>query len=573
MPLPKKAPTPGNSYNFPPGVYTALSAAPPPGVALSFYGGAGPNNLIQFESHAVVAGIDKSSPIVLVCEMRLPNTNSFAESTKETILVIVVFLTSLTVSVTAFFYEKQRNDLFAQEQFDQEIVIVESNLRQTFNAYAQVLRSGVSLFQATDHVDRAVWRDFIGNLDLEVNFPGILGISFNALLHSKAELDTYEALMQSTDLASFTIRPGGDQAHYVPIVYLEPSTDQNRGALGFDIYSEANRRAAIDRAFASNAPSMTSRITLVQDGDASSDGIKAGVLVILPILPEQLDPTRPNIDQSNGVIVSVFRIRDLMDATLRDETGQSTVQRKFVNLQEVTPDGEVLDLLLIDVPKDHDPKHHVQRTFELFGKTWRLTAHSSTVFEAGHRQIGHLTILFAGLLVTVLLTLTVAAQAARNRDSRASADALRKSNARIALLMKEINHRSKNLLSLVQAIARQTSAGNPEDFTQSFGRRLSSLSASQDLLVKNKWQDIELKDLLKAQLAHFKDLLDTRIVLSGPVTYLDAANAQTFSMAIHELATNATKYGALSNDTCARTDRKDLPHAVGRKGRTPGVRA
>jgi PAS domain S-box-containing protein len=120
----------------------------------------------------------------------------------------------------------------------------------------------------------------------------------------------------------------------------------------------------------------------------------------------------------------------------------------------------------------------------------------------------------------------------------------------IHLLMREINHRAKNMLSLVQAIARQTAAApEPENFVEHFTERIQALAANQDLLVRNEWQGVDVEDLVRAQLAHFADLVESRITAHGPPVRLNAAAAQAIGLAIHELSTNAGKYGALSVDT------------------------
>jgi PAS domain S-box-containing protein len=116
------------------------------------------------------------------------------------------------------------------------------------------------------------------------------------------------------------------------------------------------------------------------------------------------------------------------------------------------------------------------------------------------------------------------------------------------LLMREINHRAKNMLSVVHAIAHQIATRNPEDFIDRFSERIQALSANQDLLIRNEWKGVEIADLVHAQLAHFTDLIGPRIVLHGAKLRLNAASAQAIGLALHELTTNAGKYGALSTE-------------------------
>ncbi len=125
----------------------------------------------------------------------------------------------------------------------------------------------------------------------------------------------------------------------------------------------------------------------------------------------------------------------------------------------------------------------------------------------------------------------------------------KRAQAHFELLMREVDHRAKNILSVVQAIAHQTIANSLEEFRSRFSERIQSLRVSHDLLVKRGWKDIPLGELVRSQLAHFGYPSESRIIMSGPNLRITAPAARTIGLALHELGTNAAKYGALSAES------------------------
>ena len=123
----------------------------------------------------------------------------------------------------------------------------------------------------------------------------------------------------------------------------------------------------------------------------------------------------------------------------------------------------------------------------------------------------------------------------------------KKAEERQALLAREVDHRAKNAMAIVQSIVRLTKAASKADYVSIIDGRIKALSRAHVLLSNSRWQGADLGKLVNEELAPFRSTHADRIAISGPEILLEPTKAQTLALALHELAANAAKYGALSS--------------------------
>ncbi len=160
---------------------------------------------------------------------------------------------------------------------------------------------------------------------------------------------------------------------------------------------------------------------------------------------------------------------------------------------------------------------------------------------------------FAALLYLLYQARQAASQLEKEVAIRLSAEDLGRERAeqtlQVRIMNRELVHRTKNLITVIQAIVRNQDIATPETakYAAGLSSRLVSLAATMDILVRENWSQLALEDLIAGQLAHFSEDIGRRIAVKhGPTIKFSASESQMLGLALHELGTNAAKYGALS---------------------------
>ena len=411
--------------------------------------------------------------------------------------------------------------------------LLAGNLRQRMIQHMTLLRATASILIAKrGQINPDEFAAYVAGLNIGNGAAGIQGIGFAPLI---AAADTPRMAEQLSRLHGrhLDILPVTDQPMRVPIALLEPRDTRNQAAFGFDMFSEPVRRAAILSALDSNEPRATGPVELVQEITADK---QMGFLIYLHA-PTALD----GMDgRGGGFVYAPFRAGDLIQAVLA-ETPDLPLTVRGVDLD--APAQPLFDSAPSPPPAALAARA-VTHQIEVAGRHWQLTM-TPTVGLGGLR--GHLATVAVGLLSLLLLSAVAVAMTSLGREldaAQRSADMAERQAANRALLLREMQHRIKNHIARIHAIARQSLRGAADlsDFERIFGGRLAAMAKAQDALGASGGQQADLRTLLSGELSQVLDGAAVEAALTGPAVRLNSREAQAIGLVAHELVTNAVKY-------------------------------
>ena len=265
-------------------------------------------------------------------------------TTRNFRIALSLLITSFFVTILATLYFKADVEATAQREFDFICEEIQLHIANRLAASSQLLHGGAGLFDASETVTREEWLLFTEKLQFEQQLPGIQGIGFSLLIPPE-QLDQHIEEIRSEGFPEYTVSPAGKRDVYSSIIYLEPFSDRNLRAFGYDMFSEPIRRAAMEQARDENKAVLSGKVILVQE---TSQDVQAGALMYLPVYRRGLpiDTVEQRRAAILGWVYSPYRMTDMLNGTLDD----LDVRQKERQISLQIYDGDLIstDTLMYD---------------------------------------------------------------------------------------------------------------------------------------------------------------------------------------------------------------------------------
>ncbi|MEI8247009.1 MAG: CHASE domain-containing protein [Lentisphaerota bacterium] len=321
------------------------------------------------------------------------------------LLLVLLLLTGLILTAIATRFTKSEEDAAAAMEFDFACKEIEGKILDRLNAHEQILRSGAAFFEQAGSVSRHKWRQFTARQKVEQQLPGIQGIGF-ALLIPHQKLAQHIKDIRAEGFPEYLVRPEGERDIYSSIIYLEPFTNRNLRAFGYDMLSEPVRRAAMERARDQDAATLSGKVFLVQETDKD---VQAGTLMYVPVY--HTDMPCETVAQRRAALIgwvySPCRMNDLMLGILGrwDLANYQRIRLEIFDGRQVNADTLLYDSQPSGSRKtDAVSQLTLQRQILSSGHQWTLrftkTGNHASYMEYSKVRL----VLFGGTLTTLLLS-------------------------------------------------------------------------------------------------------------------------------------------------------------------------
>src|SRR5690606_35828409 len=236
-------------------------------------------------------------------------------------------------------------------------------LGQRMGEYELVARGGVSLFASVARPSARQWQDYVDGLRLDRRYPEMVGLGF-ATYGTPPQVAALQELLRDSGQGLFSVWPRGVREHYGAVLYLEPRTPANAGAIGFDMFSDPVRHAAMEGARDSGLPRLSGQVELVQDRGVAAAG--PAMLLMLPVYrfgdrPGSIAARRESMQ---GWVYAAFRVRGWVDATLRNMPHR-------LRLRIVDATGGASRQLYADEVRD-TPAFTARSTLDAYGRSLHI---------------------------------------------------------------------------------------------------------------------------------------------------------------------------------------------------------
>ncbi len=402
--------------------------------------------------------------------------------------------------------------------------------RRAFTSSAY-LRAGAALLTTQDEVTEDVFRRFVTELRLDSDYRGAEGIGWAPAINPNS-LEAFENDLNENRISPLTIRPTLSETPrslMTPILYLLPDTARNRRAIGFDMYSEPVRRTAMEEAVENQRPTASGPVVLVQEGGAED----LGFLIYMPVF-EGSGAGR----QIKGFIYSPFNAQQFLSSA----SDLVSYEQLGVRLYDAAGLGRDL---LAQTAGWQETGATVEREVELANREMIVVVQSDRSETLSSMSM--ITLLF-GLAVASLLMLVARLLTQQAAEDHRSLQWFAEQNSIRNSLTRELNHRVKNTLANVLSIVSLTRrrAETVEEFANGLDGRIRALSATHDLLTQSEWGTTPIRSVVEVEVAPYARDDDSEVDFGGPDVELAPNDALSLGLALHELSTNAAKYGALS---------------------------